>query len=70
MNVVVEEARESYRCGLCGTSAVHGDFWPVTTTCSCCREEIVQVLQSNTVEEMDENVERIVLWLKQVTHQI
>lgn len=33
--------------------------------CCLCREEVVQVLSSNTVEEMDANVERIVLWVKQ-----
>ena len=31
------------------------------------REEIVQVLASNTVEDMDSNVERIVQWVKMVT---
>ena len=31
------------------------------------REEVVQVLASNTVEDMDSNVERIVQWVKLVT---
>jgi len=29
------------------------------------REEVVQVLPSNTVEELEANVERTVAWLKQ-----
>lgn len=29
------------------------------------REEVVQVLPSNTVEELEENVEKTVAWLKQ-----
>jgi adenylate kinase len=33
------------------------------------REEIIQILASNTVEEMDENVERIVAWVKQYETQ-
>eukprot|EP00891_Asterochloris_glomerata_P003006 jgi/Astpho2/3006/Aster-03315 len=41
MNVIVEEARGSYR------------------------EEVVQVLPSNNVEQMDDNIERIALWSKQ-----
>lgn len=32
-----------------------------------CRDEVVQVLPSNTVEEMDSNVERIVQWVQRVT---
>ena len=32
-----------------------------------CRKEVVQVLPSNTVEDMDSNVERIVQWVKMVT---
>eukprot|EP00884_Botryococcus_braunii_P016784 jgi/Botrbrau1/378/Bobra.110_2s0033.1 len=43
MNVVVEEARESFR------------------------EEIVHVLQSNTVEDIDSNVDRTCLWFEQHT---
>ncbi len=31
------------------------------------REEVVQVLPSNTVEELEENVEKTVAWLKQAT---
>ena len=34
-----------------------------------CREEIVQVLPSNSVEDMDSNVERIVSWARQVCSQ-
>ncbi len=35
-----------------------------------CREEIVQVLPSNTVEDMESNVERTVAWYKQVLGQL
>ncbi len=35
---------------------------PVTLA---CREEVVQVLPSNNVEQMDDNIERIALWSKQ-----
>lgn len=31
------------------------------------RKEVVQVLPSNTVEDMDSNVERIVQWVNLVT---
>ena len=36
----------------------------------CCREEIVQMLPSNTTEDLEANVERTVLWFKQVTGQL
>ena len=29
------------------------------------REDVVQVLPSNTVEELEDNVEKTVVWLKQ-----
>ena len=34
-----------------------------------CREEIVQVLPSNTVEELEMNVERTVQWFRMITCQ-
>ena len=37
-----------------------------TLNVALCREEIVQVLPSNTVEDMESNVERTVAWYKQV----
>ncbi len=38
----------------------------LTLNGALCREEIVQVLASNTVEDMESNVERTVAWYKQV----
>ena len=38
--------------------------------CVCCREEIVQILPSNTAEELESNVERTVQWIKMVTGQL
>jgi len=33
--------------------------------CWICREEIVQYLPSNTIEDIESNVEKIVAWVEQ-----
>ena len=71
MHVVVEEARESYRHALRSSVPLIAVVDALAQTqCARCREEIVQVLPSNTVEEMDSNVERIIAWVKQVTGRL
>ncbi len=43
---------------------------PLTCPVDSCRQEIVQVLPSNTVEDLESNVERTVQWYKQVMCQV
>jgi hypothetical protein len=41
---------------------------PLTLSCcgrAWCREEIIKEVQSNTVEEMEQNVESITQWVSQ-----
>lgn len=85
MQVIAQEAQESYRCGLIShpvcsifrgiachlapTNVVLRLRCPFYSACMCCREEIVQVLPSNTVEELEMNVERTVQWFRMITCQ-
>lgn len=37
----------------------------LTAGCVMCREEVVQYLPSNTIEDIESNVEKIVAWVQQ-----
>jgi DNA-binding MarR family transcriptional regulator len=78
MNVIVEEARESYRwcqtvlhqvCLLLSANSVESIFMIPPHFLLACREEIVQVLPSNTIDDIEGNVEQIVAWIRQAVQR-
>ena len=84
MQVIAEEARESYRY-VCNVACLDLKVHPVLANmphylkhaellirargASCCREEVVQYLPSNTIDDIESNVEKIVMWVKACKHR-
>ena len=66
MQVIAEEACVSYR-SVAVTKSSASTATHLTAT--RCRSELVQLLPSNTVEEMESNVERTVQWVQHYRQQ-